>query len=512
MAFSGVLQLTDLDDFITPSQECIKPVKVEKKKTSKGAKIKIESDGSYVEQLPDGSGKKLEKAKITLADCLACSGCITSAETVLIEQQSSQALREIFAKKQETPDNRELIIIVSFQIQPVVSLAQKYNLPLEQTAQRLSAYFKSVLGADYVFDLKLAEDISVIELHREFVEVYQSQNSDSMSKKHTILTSSCPGWICYAEKTHGSWILPHISKVKSAQQIAGSHVKHGLSDKLKVAPNRIYHVTLMPCFDKKLEASRLDFADEKSGVKDVDLVITTVELEQMLTEDGFHNLKDVCASDHGSGDKKCQFNSIADVIKSHQRSDDPDSVSKLQTNRGSGSGGYAENVFVMSAKSLFARELAESEVAFRTIKNSDFKEVTLENERGEVLLRFAIANGFRNIQNLVQKLKRKKCNYDFVEIMACPGGCLNGGAQCKPSGEPTSAKEFLSELENLYNFGDRDQHNMSTQYKTRPEENPDVKAVYEEWLGGRDMEKASHYLHTEYHEVEKMNNSLAIKW
>lgn len=101
MAFSGVLQLTDLDDFITPSQECIKPVKIEKKVTSsKGAKIKIETDGSYMEELSDGSRKKLEKAKITLADCLACSGCITSAETILIEQQSGQSLREIFAVKQ----------------------------------------------------------------------------------------------------------------------------------------------------------------------------------------------------------------------------------------------------------------------------------------------------------------------------------------------------------------------------------------------------------------------------
>ena len=84
MAFSGVLQLTDLDDFITPSQECIKPVKVEKKvvNANKGAKIKIEADGSYLEELNDGSTKKLPKAQITLADCLACSGCITSAESV----------------------------------------------------------------------------------------------------------------------------------------------------------------------------------------------------------------------------------------------------------------------------------------------------------------------------------------------------------------------------------------------------------------------------------------------
>lgn len=92
MAFSGVLQLTDLDDFIAPSQECIKPVKVEKKAQGKrgASRIKVGDDGSYSEELEGGEVRALSKASITLADCLACSGCITSAETVLIEQQSGQ--------------------------------------------------------------------------------------------------------------------------------------------------------------------------------------------------------------------------------------------------------------------------------------------------------------------------------------------------------------------------------------------------------------------------------------
>ena len=138
MAFSGALQLTDLDDFITPSQECIKPVKIEKKvTTSKGAKIKIEADGSYLEQFPDGSSKKLEKAKITLADCLACSGCITSAETVLIEQQSGQTLRGIFSKHEPLQNGvSSNIIVVSFQIQPIISLANKFHLSIDQTAKK----------------------------------------------------------------------------------------------------------------------------------------------------------------------------------------------------------------------------------------------------------------------------------------------------------------------------------------------------------------------------------------
>ncbi|PNJ02287.1 NARFL isoform 9 [Pongo abelii] len=93
--FSGALQLTDLDDFIGPSQECIKPVKVEKRAGSGVAKIRIEDDGSYFQINQDGGTRRLEKAKVSLNDCLACSGCITSAETVLITQQSHEELKKV---------------------------------------------------------------------------------------------------------------------------------------------------------------------------------------------------------------------------------------------------------------------------------------------------------------------------------------------------------------------------------------------------------------------------------
>ena len=102
----------------------------------------------------------------------------------------------------------------------------------------------------------------------------------------------------------------------------------------------------------------------------------------------------------------------------------------MKTNYGSGSGGFTENLFIIAAKELFGKELGPN-LEYKTLKNADFQEITLEHD-GEVQLAFAVANGFRNIQNLVQKMKRKRCQYDFVEVMACPSGCLNGGAQCRP--------------------------------------------------------------------------------
>lgn len=117
-----------------------------------------------------------------------------------------------------------------------------------------------------------------------------------------------------------------------------------------------------------------------------------------------------------------------------------------------------------------------------------------------MLLRFAIANGFRNIQNLVQKLKRGKSNYHYVEVMACPSGCLNGGAQIRPQNNQT-ARELTLELEELY--------------RKLPHSNPeneDVKIVYSGFLENSNQDKIKQLLHTNYHAVEKMNTALNIKW
>lgn len=117
-------------------------------------------------------------------------------------------------------------------------------------------YFKS-LGADLVCDLSVAEDLVLLECQNEFIEKKRSGNTP-------VLVSACPGWVCYAEKTHGSWLLPYLSTVKSAQQLAGSL--------LKKIGKPMYHITLMSCYDRKLEASRPDFANEET--KDVDCVLT----------------------------------------------------------------------------------------------------------------------------------------------------------------------------------------------------------------------------------------------
>jgi len=475
--FSGVLQLTDLDDFITPSQECVKPVKVEKKPSATGsrAKIQIEADGAYVEEDEFGEKKKLEKASITLADCLACSGCITSAETILIEQQSNKQILEIFRQKKESTDpNTAPFIVFTLAIQPIISLSVKYKLSPQELSEKLCTFLKS-LGADLVLDLKVAEDISVLQQQQEFIT---KLNQRQPSGKHPgpILTSSCPGWICYAEKTHGSWILPFISSVKSPQQIMGSLVKSYLPQKLNINPSRIYHVTVMPCFDKKLEASREDFYSEVTELKEVDCVVTSLEIQELI--DGGNTTLDTLTNTN-----------LDSIVPSS-------SANNVLRNSGSGSGGYSDLVFLEAAKQVYKRTVEPTSLTYKTIKNQDFKEVILEGEDGKVLLKFAIANGFRNIQNLVQKMKRKRCDYDFVEIMACPSGCLNGGAQLRPE-EEVQSKELMKLLEDTY--------------QNLPSQHPDIAGVLKDWLN-ENLDRKQEMLYTEYHEVERMTSALTIKW
>ncbi|KPJ07981.1 putative cytosolic Fe-S cluster assembly factor GA29080 [Papilio machaon] len=376
--FSGALQLTDLDDFITPSQECIKPVKIEKTKSKTGAKIKIGEDGYF--DVSNGQEQKLQKVEITLADCLACSGCITSAESVLVTRQSQEELLRVLSERKYTDTrgntNEVSLVVVSMSPQPVLSLASRYKLSPEDAVKKLAGYFKSI-GVDIVLDMTVADDLSLLEAQQEFLQRYHEQQSDPTSKQLPMLSSSCPGWVCYAEKTHGNLVSFMVFPVWTDTGLA---------------------------------------------------------------------------------------------------------------------------------------------------TNPDFKELTLEHE-GQVVLRFAVANGFRNIQNLVTKLKRGKSPYSlrgghglplrlcstsvlnyikirfhYVEVMACPSGCLNGGAQVRASGGE-SGRELVGRLEAAYGALPR----------ALPARSQLVRHLYH-CLHGAGSDKVRAMLHTTYHAIQKNDIALNIKW
>lgn len=467
--FSATLRIGDLNDFIAPSQGCVVSMK-------SGSARLVDKPKKLTKTPPPTETFQTDPVKISLKDCLACSGCITSAETVMLEKQS---LDEFLSNI-----NKGKTVIVSLSPQSRASIAVHYGLSPLQVFRKLTTLFKS-LGVKAVFDTSCSRDLSLIESCNEFISRYkQSHSNDKESKSFLpMISSACPGWICYAEKTLGSYVLPYISSVKSPQQSIGAIIKHHLCHKLGLRPGEIYHVTVMPCYDKKLEASRDDFVfhDESDEMTtEVDSVLTTGEVLDLIQSKAvdFINLDE----------------SPLDKLLSNVSEE-----GHLFGVRGS-SGGYTDTIFRYTAKLLFNQDI-KGPLHFKTIRNSDFQEVTLEVE-GKTVLKFALCYGFRNLQNVVRKLKIGKCDYDYLEIMACPSGCLNGGGQLKPK-PGQSGKDLIQALETTY---------METVLVADPFENPMVKSLYDSWLEHPGSEKAKKHIHTEYHPIVKSITSQLNNW
>lgn len=476
--FSPTLRIGDLSDFIAPSQACIVSLKGLKASSAKPSDIKPEVSTS-INQL------KSEPVKISLKDCLACSGCVTSAETIMLEKQSLDEFLSNIDKGK--------VVIVSVSPQSRASLAVHFGISPLQVLKKLTTFFKS-LGVKAIFDTSCSRDLTLIESCNEFVARYKkSQSVDDEKSKSSLpmISSSCPGWICYAEKQLGSYILPYISSVKSPQQTIGAIVKNHICQKMELRPDEIYHVTVMPCYDKKLEASRDDFVfqvesqaktndNEARMITEVDSVLTSGEVLELI------QLKGV--------DFKALEDSPLDSMLTNVTGE-----GQFYGVPGS-SGGYAETIFRRAAKVLFGEKI-EGPLEFRTIKNSDFQETTLEVE-GKTVLKFALCYGFRNLQNVVRKIKTGKCDYHFLEIMACPSGCLNGGGQIKPK-PGQSGRDLIQSLETVY---------MENVLVADPFENALVRKIYDEWLEQPGSEKAKRHMHTVYHPVVKSITSQLHNW
>ncbi|KAJ3027531.1 UNVERIFIED_CONTAM: hypothetical protein HDU68_003662 [Siphonaria sp. JEL0065] len=571
MSFSGVLQVTDLDDFIGASQACIKPVEVKKNPEAKDSTVR--TDGrNYYEVAIDGTETQLEAATISLNDCLACSGCITSAESILVASQSHHDVYTALATNATCAPEERKTIVITLSPQSRASFAAKYNLSPLSVHKKLLGFFTG-LGCHYMVDASFARDFALIESAREFVRRFRSVNGGvggvSTDAVLPMLASACPGWICYAEKTH-DYILPNISTTKSPQQIMGTLLKTYFAKLMSLAsPASIYHVSVMPCYDKKLEASRADFYNDVYRTRDVDTVITTGEVERMLKEKGVSFL------DLPEGSISDLFTRIHHASFSFQ-SPNPMTIDQVLTGSGgSSSGGYLSYIFRYAVRELYGIILTPAQVelgatsqepfvnpdgtlstdtpawsvVIKPGRNLDFSEVVFKVGPTETL-RFAKAYGFRNIQNLVRKAKpagvssyagssngsspsggpirsvrsnRVRASKDdggaahhFVEVMACPSGCINGGGQLKPDSFDTqgnevdagpASKEYVMNAENIYLGVGRNAY-------MEPDMVPSVVHLYQHWLGGLDSEESRRLLHTQYHEIAKLTqvNGLNVKW
>lgn len=522
--------LTDLNDYLGPSQVCIKPVEARAPEADAAeTQISIE-DGVYVESAVDEPRVRtqLQTAQISLNDCLACSGCVTSAETVLIGQQSIAEVRAELEKK------RDSTFVMTISAQTWASLQAAYDLTLPvlrpQVEQALTR-----LGFDVVQDMTAARDMALHEHVREFRERRTAQ-AQGAEKMLPMLASACPGWVCYAEKAH-SELLPLIATAKSPQQMAGLLAKrtralpHAAAQ--DTAATRVYHVAVMPCYDKKLEAARPDFADG-NGTHDVDCVLTTGELHDLLHEHGFEPAADVPgvsgaapAPVPGTSSGGYLFAVLLDTFGAWRRAHPADPSPVLET---------------------------------RTIRSADYTEYVLRAHDDTIVFKGAACYGFRNLQNLVRKLQRApgiKPNkargammrraqdermYDYVEVMACPGGCVNGGGQMRPPPGWAEAQaaaadadaEASSALPPVQGWQGSDRRWVEVVERAYWLEAPERRATsdatqalleqgYEgalqQVLAARDRDArtlcsqfAAAELRTSYHGVEANTNGLAVQW
>eukprot|EP00514_Thraustochytrium_sp_LLF1b_P006133 CAMPEP_0184519922 /NCGR_PEP_ID=MMETSP0198_2-20121128/6888_1 /TAXON_ID=1112570 /ORGANISM="Thraustochytrium sp., Strain LLF1b" /LENGTH=568 /DNA_ID=CAMNT_0026910477 /DNA_START=115 /DNA_END=1821 /DNA_ORIENTATION=- len=565
--FASSVMLGDLNDFISPSQACVNPIFAKGDDTSASPKaedpssvglpkigLALENDlgqplaAAEAFKAPPNLIKTSEEktAKVSLSDCLACSGCVTSAETVLIEQQSGEEFER--AAKSGNYD----VVVVTVSRQSRASIAGHFGVQdVSQVQSQIESVLKQHYNVDAVVDPSSGGDLALAESAHEFLHRYRTRGTQGWSAPQAsaavssdeqtfdplgtnpiaqvhngaverrselpMLASACPGWICFVEKSHPE-AIPYISTTKSPQQIAGALVKRYIAKQSGVPANRVYHATVMPCADKKLEASRKDFYSAELNTNDVDCVLTTMELIAILEkQDTSSSTSDAMETEEGeSTTSKASPEAVHSYLNALAHlSPSNDATFRDPSADNGGSGGYLEYVFRTAARELFNITVPEGPLPYKTGRNADIRTVELHSE-GKPVLRFASAYGFRNIQTIIRQMKRGKCTYDYIEIMACPGGCLNGGGQARvgQTGENTEVPQVMmtdaSAGRKRLVLVDKLFHDAK---RRAPEANQSVQHLYSAWVGSEPYsDQARQILHTRYHAVPKMENGLLEKW
>lgn len=394
---------------------------------------------------------------ITLAEspCVKCGQCSAHCPTgAIVEvdetQQVWEALEdpELYTTVQIAPSVR-VAVGDAFGFPPGANLTKKIYAALRR------------LGFNAVFDTNFSADLTIIEEGSEFVERFAKGKG-----KLPLITSCCPGWTDFMEKYHGD-MIPHFSTAKSPQQMMGAMVKTYYAEKQKLDPKKIYQVSIMPCTAKKWEIGR-DENMNSSGQQDVDVVLTTREFIRMIKQSGidFVNLEE----------------------------EQSDSILGEYTGAGTifGATGGVMEAALRSAYFLVTGEnLPKEALDIRAVRGLEgIKSATIDVKGTPV--RVAVAHGLANVDALLNSVrdalaKGEEPPYHFIEVMACPSGCIGGGGQPYDTREGTRT----GRLAGLYN------EDASMPLRCS-HENPEIKRIYEDYLGEPLGHKAHELLHTSY--------------
>jgi len=384
--------------------------------------------------------------------CVNCGQCILSCPTGALSEVSHI---EMVWDAIEDPDK-----FVILQTAPAirVSIGEPFGLPpgTVSTGKMVAAFRR--LGFDKVFDTNFAADLTIIEEGTEFINRFKKGG------KLPLITSCSPGWIKFMEHFYPD-LMENVSTCKSPQQMFGAVAKTYYAQKLGIDPNNMVVVSIMPCTAKKFECQRDEM--RSSGCQDVDYSLTTREAARMLKEKGI-DLKEMPEEDF----------------------DDPLGISTGAAAVFGATGGVMEAALRSVYEILTGKTLGK--IDFYDVRGIEgVKEATVNIDGTAVNV--AVAHGLGNARKLLDRVRSGEANYHFIEIMACPGGCIGGGGQPIP----TNLEIRMRRIEAIYEVDRKLPLRKS-------HENPAVKKLYEEFLGEPNGEKAHHLLHTHYVPREKM--------
>lgn len=315
------------------------------------------------------------------------------------------------------------------------------------------------LGFDYVFDTNFTADLTIMEEGSELIERVKSGGPFPM------FTSCCPAWVTLVEKVYPEYI-PNLSTCRSPQQMLGSLVKNYFAKKIGKDPQDIVLTSIMPCTAKKSEAKREEFS--KDGVSDVDHVLTTREIGRIF------RLKHVPLS---KLPEKKYDNPMGDAT----------GAGMLFGATGGVMEAAVRTAYELLAKKPLPKLVFEDVRGLKGIKKTSI-EIPIPGGK-PVTLNLAVVSGTANARHFLKEIKSGTQNFHFVEVMACPGGCLGGGGQPKSQDKDILAKR----MKKVYKLDE-----MNVIWKSH--ENPSVQALYRDFLGKPLSEKSHHLLHTNYHD------------
>ena len=395
-----------------------------------------------------------------LADtsCVSCGQCITACPTGALSEKDDTD--KVLAALNDPTKH------VVVQTAPAVraALGEEFGMEIGTNVEGKMVAALRRLGFDKVFDTNFSADLTIMEEAHEFID--RVQNGGALP----LITSCSPGWIKFCEHKFPEFI-PNLSSCKSPQQMFGATVKTYYAKKNNIDPKDIVMVSVMPCTAKKFEAERDDQSAAGNGIPDVDVVITTRELARLIKQAGIKFTK---LPDEKADSPLGEYTGAAVIFGV--------------------TGGVMEAALRTAVETLTGETLAKLD--FEEVRGFEgIKEATYNVNGLDV--KVAVVSGLANTKKLLNAIKNGEKTYHFVEVMACPGGCVNGGGQ--PI-QPQYIKNFedirVARAKALYSIDE-----ASTIRKSH--ENPEIKAVYEEFFGKPGSHLAHEILHTTYVKRDK---------